>query len=247
MKISMSSTNEYSSTIHKLNDLSIKHHEYDKINIDDVNHIPEAYPDEFITFCNINNLCPPKISTKRGMALSVMLAHPDKYWYRQACDDFIKKFDIESKDSIQLFNKHSQWGISTNSGIERGRLYIILPYKLSTKHIMRKDFKFDGTPDQKNIEIEKIKSTIKSDYIDICNDQWHLGHKNPESQDSSMCNLVLQPPIQAKYRDQYIFIDTLTKIPTPKKLISLIVEKKSPYTLSQLKELKSFLDTLADI
>jgi hypothetical protein len=30
--------------------------------------------------------------------------------------------------SIQLFNKHNQWGIQTNSGIERGKLYIVYPY-----------------------------------------------------------------------------------------------------------------------
>ena len=77
----------------------------------------------------------------------------------------MKKFNIETKDSIQLFNKHNQWGIQTNSGKERGRLYIIYPYALSNKDKMRKDFKFDGTIEEKYVEIDKIKSTIKDDYL----------------------------------------------------------------------------------
>lgn len=90
-----------------------------------------------------------------------MLYNPYKYWDRDACDEFVKKFNIDTADSIQLFNKHSQWGISTNSGIEKGKLYIIYPYSLSNKHKMRKNFKYNGNENDKNIEIEKIKSTIK--------------------------------------------------------------------------------------
>jgi len=112
---------------------------------------------------------------------------------------------------------------------------------------MRKDFKFDGTLEQKNAEIDKIKSTIQHDYIDVPNKQWQLGHKNPESGDSSGNNMVLQPPIQAKYRDHYVFIDTLTKIPTPKYLIKKIEKDESPYTLAQLKDLKQYLLSREDL
>ena len=249
---SMKTNAEISNTINKIKSLTIKDNNpvgktIERINIEDVNDLPNSYPDDFIAFCKTNELSPPKITTKNGIALSVMLLYPNKYWDRESCDAFIKKFNIKSKDSIQLFNKHSQWGIATNSGIERGRLYIIFPYALSKKHIMRKDFKFDGTSAQKNLEIDKLKRTIMSDYIDSPNEQWQLGHKNPEMEDNTMNNLVLQPPIQAKYRDQYIFIDPLTKVPTPKKLISMINQKKSPFTVFQLKELKSFLNTLSDI
>jgi hypothetical protein len=41
---------------------------------------------------------------------------------------------------------------------------------------MRKDFKYNGNENDKNIEIEKIKSTIKNDYIDVPNEKWQLGH-----------------------------------------------------------------------
>jgi hypothetical protein len=73
-----------------------------------------------------------------------MLTYKGNYWDRKTCDQFVEKFKIETKDSIQLFNKHNQCGIQTNSGIERGKLYIVHPYTLSNKHKMRKNFKFDG-------------------------------------------------------------------------------------------------------
>lgn len=169
-----------------------------------------------------------------------MLSNPDKYWTRAECDEFVAKFGIETRDSIQLFNKHEQWGIQTSQ--ERGKNYIVYPYCLSKKHKMRKDFKFDGTDAEKNAEIDKIKSTIQHDYCDVPNVEWQLGHKNPESEDNSAHNLVLQPPIQAKYRDKYIFLDTLTKIPTPKTLIDLHAAGECPYTVDQLRELKKWLN-----
>ena len=207
---------------------------YTRINVEDIGHLYTEYPYDFVMFCTENNLKPPKISSNNGKALSAMLHNPYKYWDREACDSFVSKFNIESKDSIQLFNKHSQWGIKTNSGTEKGKLYIVLPYSLSNKHKMRKNFKFDGTEEQKLEEINKIKSTIKADYIDIPNDQWQLGHKNPGSINNTDDNLVLQPPIQAKYRDDYIFIDTLTKIPLPPKLLNMIKHKEIELTKEQI-------------
>ena len=98
---------------------------------------------------------------------------------------------------------------------------------------MRKSFKFDGN---KTDEITKIKSTIKSDYTDIPDDQWQLGHKNPGSTDNTNNNLVLQPPIQAKYKDDYLFFDTLTKMPLPSKLERLIDKKEIELTNEQIKD-----------
>ena len=118
------------------------------------------------------------------------------------------------------------------------------PYALSNKHKMRKDFKFDGTEEEKNVEIDKIKSTIKADYVDVDNSQWQLGHKNPASTDNSNENLVLQPPIQGKYRDNYIFIDTLTKIPVPKKLVTMIEKKEIEFSPEQIIEYKKIFDKL---
>lgn len=217
---------------------------YTLIDIDSIYVLPTEYPVEFKKYCDKNGLTPPNITTGNGKALSVLLQNKNCYWNRETCDKFVKKFDIKTKDSIQLFNKHNQWGIQTNSGSGRGKLYIVYPYQLSNKHKMRKNFKFDGTEEEKNIEIDKIKSTIKADYVDVDNSQWQLGHKNPGSTDNSNDNLILQPPIQGKYRDNYIFIDTLTKIPMPNKLETMIEKKEIEFTEEQIVSYKKIFDAL---
>jgi hypothetical protein len=204
--------------------------------VDKIIKLKQKYPDEFLKFCETNNLHPPKITSGNGKALSAMLENPHKYWNRETCDEFVKKFNIETADSIQLFNKHSQWGILTNSGTEKGKLYIVYPYQLSNKHKMRKNFKFDGDMNKLNIEIEKIKSTIKNDYIDVPNEKWQFGHKNPGSIDNSNKNLILQPPIQAKYKDDYIFFDSLTKMPLPNKLNKMLKSKEIELTKEQIEK-----------
>lgn len=214
------------------------------VDVDLIDVLPTEYPKEFIEFCSKNSLQPPSITKGNGKALSVMLKYKDFYWDRDACDKFCNKFNIKTKDSIQLFNKHNQWGIQTNSGKERGRLYVVYPYLLSNKHKMRLNFTFNGDDTEKDIEIDKIKSTIKADYIDVENSLWQLGHKNPSSTDNSYNNLVLQPPIQGKYRDNYIFIDTLTKIPTPNKLDMMIKKKEIEFTLEQIIAYKEMFDRL---
>lgn len=219
--------------------------EYTKIDVSKIDALYTEYPAEFLQFCQEKGLKPPTITTGNGLALAAMLANKFTFWNRETCDAFVSKFNIITKDSIQLFNKHSQWGIQTNSGIERGRLYIVYPYALSNKHKMRKDFKFDGTLQQKYIEIDKIKSTIKTDYIDVPNECWQLGHKNPGSTDSSNENLVLQPPIQGKYRDNYVFIDTLTKFPLASKLECMIEKKEVEFTPEQIASYKALFDKLA--
>lgn len=214
----------------------IPNDKYTQINVNLIDKLEDNYPGEFIKYCTDNELKPPTINTSMGKALSCMLHNPFKYWTRDDCDMLFKKFNIKSRDSIQAFNKHSQWGIKTNSGIHKGKLYIIYPYSLSNKHKMRKNFKFDGSESQKNDEINKIKMTIKSDYIDIPNNEWQLGHKNPGTTDNSSNNLVLQPPIQAKYRDNYVFFDTLTKFPLPKKLKAMFDSKELHLTEDQIDE-----------
>ena len=217
-----------------IHDQIIETGDYKLIDIDTIHELPTEYPEEFIKFCKENDLHPQSITTGNGKALSVMLKYKHCFWNRDTCDKFVEKFNISTSDSIQLFNKHNQWGIQTNSGKERGKLYIVYPYALSNKHKMRKNFKFDGTEEEKNTEIDKTKSTIKADYIDVPNNQWQLGHKNPDSTDNSNHNLVLQPPIQGKYRDDYIFIDTLTKMPVANKLKTMIEKNEIEFTQKQI-------------
>jgi hypothetical protein len=210
--------------------------------MNDLNLNLTQYPVEFVNYCATNDLKYPNISTGNGMGLCAMLLTHDKYWSRISSDAFVKKYNIQSKDSIQLFNKHSQWGIATST--ERGKNYILYPYRQSNKNKMRKNFKFDGTDQEKNDAINQIKNEIKGDYLNVSNEKWQIGHKNPESCDNTNYNMVLQPPIQGKYRDNYIFIDTLTKIPTPKKLITMYNSDNCPYTKEQLIECRNWLNSL---
>jgi hypothetical protein len=47
--------------------------EYQRINIDSIKEIKNNYPDEFIKFCELNNLKPPKNNSGNGKALTAML------------------------------------------------------------------------------------------------------------------------------------------------------------------------------
>lgn len=72
----------------------------------------ESYPFSVIDFCNEQKIKLPSLTSKRGKALAAMLNHPQHYWTRDDCNEFCKRFQIDSKDTIQLFNKHEQWGLS---------------------------------------------------------------------------------------------------------------------------------------
>jgi hypothetical protein len=220
--------------------------DYELINVDEIDELPSDYPEEFKLFCQGNDIKLPNINCSTGKALSVMAKYRCKYFNRDTCNQLVKKFNIESSDIIQQFNKVSQRGIKSNSDLhDKGKSYIVYPYQLSNKHKMRKNFKFDGTEEEKKYEIDNIKSTIKADYIDVDNSLWQLGHKNPGSTDSSSENLVLQPPIQGKYRDNYIFIDTLTKFPMPHKLEIMITKKEVEFTPEQIMSYKAIFDKLS--
>ena len=217
---------------------------YTRIDVSKIDALYTEYPEEFIQFCQANGIEPPTITSMKGISCAAMLANKYSYWDSDACNEYFAKFNIKSNNPNQAFNKHNQWGIQTNSGIERNRLYIVYPYALSNKHKMRKNFKFDEIIEEKNNEIDKIKSTIKADYIDVPNEQWQLGHKNPGSTDNTNENLVLQPPIQGKYRDNYVFIDTLTKFPLASKLKSMIEKKEVELTPEQITSYKILFDSL---
>lgn len=155
----------------------------------------ENYPEDFLFFCKKNNLRMPSLSTRRGKALAAMLNHPQYYWVRDDCDEFCRRFQIGSKDTIQLFNKHEQWGLAQSK--ERGKYYIPVPYTKSIKADMRKNFHWDGTIEERMHAINTIKQNIMEEYIHIPNEKWQLGHRNPCSGDNSWRNMVLQPPIQS--------------------------------------------------
>ena len=51
----------------------------------------------------------------------------------------------------------------------------------------------------------------------------------------------MQPPIQGKYRDNYIFLDSLTKMPTIKKIIKDDKTGSSLYSDKDLLQLYCYL------
>ena len=202
--------------------------------IDEIKNLPKKYSNDFVKFCQKNEIKIPNINSNIGIALSLMLNYKSFYWNRETCNQIFNKFNIKTNDSIQSFNKINQLGIKTSSGIEKGKYYIFYPYCVSNKYKMRRNFKYNGTKEEKNKEIDNIKSFIKENYIEVLNDSWQLGHKNPGLTDNTKNNLVLQPPIQSKYRDNYIFINSLEKYPTPKKLENLIIKKEIEFSKEQL-------------
>lgn len=213
-----------------------------EIDLSAINDLPDKYPDELIEFAKTNLIKLPSITSGNGKALVVMINNPNYYFTRKTTDEFVKKFNINSSDSIQLFNKHEQYGLKQNG--EKNKYYIKYPYEISTKSKIRKNFKYSGSEEDKNIEINNIKNNIQQDYIDIDNKHWQLGHKNPELIDENNKNLVLQPPIQSKYRDDYIFIDTITKFPLAKKLYNLWKKKVIQFTINQI---DSYIEYLTKI
>jgi len=226
-------------------ELILKPCDYELFDINLIDKLPTDYPVEFKIFCDKNNIKLPKLTSSSGKAWCLMATYKYKYFNRKVCEQLAEKFNIISNDIIQQFNKVNQKGIKSNSDLyDKGKSYIIYPYSLSNKHKMRKKFKFSGTEKEKNDEIDKIKSTIKIDYIDVPNSLWQLGHKNPGSTNNSNDNLILQPPIQSKYRDKYIFIDTLTKFPTPNKLEVMIKKKEIEFTSEQILYYKQIFDKL---
>jgi hypothetical protein len=192
-----------------------------------------AYPQDFLDWVKTNDLKPPKINGNSGQALALLLHNKNKFVTREDLEFFFRNLERNCSDAIQTINKTEQWGLKLGRiGNKKGK-YFISKYELGTKHLIRKNFKFNGSKEEKNRMINAIKAQIKADYLDVPNDEWEVGHKNP-GKGGIEDNFVFQPPIQGRYRDEYIFFDTLTKMPSPEKLVR---DKFSCYTKEQRKML----------
>ena len=105
----------------------------EKVKVEEISdEFLKGYSKDLLEFVKENSLKIPKLSTGNGMALSAMSHNPNKYWTRVETGEFVEKYGIKTRDSIQLFNKHEQKGIKSSS--ERGKNYLIYPYELSKKH-----------------------------------------------------------------------------------------------------------------
>ena len=196
------------------------------------------YPKEFWIFSRKHQLNPPRVNSASGQGLALLLHHPQGYATREVLTHFFRQIGIKTRDPIQAVNKTEQWGLKR--GKAKGIYFIPAPYQVGHKHKMRYNFQFQGSAEEKENAINAIKEDIRCDYLEVSNDKWQLGHRNPDKPDSSSRNLVLQPPIQAKYRDDYVFIDTLTKMPMPKKLMNNNYIDQI-YTEEQQKQLLEYL------
>lgn len=184
--------------------------------------------------------------TKRWVALKMCTsddAIKSGVWFSgKMIDDELRKYDLYSRDSIQSINKTEQWGLANpetriNGGVTEYRF--VYPFKFVGVHIKKRKIGSSISLLNRDEEIDIIKENIKKYYLDVPNDTWQLGHKNPDIEDSGPSNLVWQPPIQGKYRDRFIFDYLgLMKYPTPKEI------SKNPlkyYSEEQLRELHEFL------
>lgn len=185
----------------------------------------------------------PGNKSKKGVAYAAMSNNLQNHFDIERAEELLIMAGHTKTAPHQAFRHMIQDGFAKRK-LGNGLYAFVYPYEISGKYKMRKGFKYNGSEEEKNKHIELIKKDIQKNYIDIPNEKWQLGHKNPDTDDSSNSNLVLQPPIQGRYRDDYIFLDTLTKSPTPKKFIRDIKNGKSPYTKQQLKDMRDYLLTL---
>jgi hypothetical protein len=173
----------------------------------------ESYSDVFMEFCNKFNIKMPKINSLRGQSIAMLtnVNNLNKGINRETLEVYFKSINYKSSDAIQTINKSDQWGLHWEK--KDGYYYIPFPFQYVSLHVnKRKISKIGGNKDEK---INNIKDFIKINYIDVPNELWQAGHKDPNKEDSDEDNLVYQPPIQGKYRDRFKYDDMgLLRIPT---------------------------------
>jgi hypothetical protein len=176
------------------------------------------YPEDLKTFAAENKLQLPAISSLRGQGLA-LLAQPgvrgQRYVTRIEADQFFKNIGMESKDSIQGFNKAT--GLK-NKKVKRGEYCLEFPFTCDTVDIeKRKGAVISG---DRHSQIDSIKNWWKKNVIDIPYEEWQVGHLDPTKPDASEENLAFQPPIQAKYRNRFKWDSLFHKMwPTASELI----------------------------
>lgn len=187
------------------------------IDIDKYKNKFNTYPLDLVIFAKEKNLILPRLSTMRGQALALM-SQPEirgkKYLERNETVEFFKNIGMDTKDSIQQFNKAT--------GLKR--------IKMRGKYCLQYPFEYDSTDidkrrgifikGNKNSHINAIKNWWKQNLIDVPNEEWQIGHLDPTIKDGSEINLAYQPPIQARYRNRFKFDGFFVKMwPTASELV----------------------------
>jgi hypothetical protein len=92
------------------------------VDINDIKELSSDYPKDFIKFCKANEITLPACDTAKGQALSIMVHNKGKYFNRQTCDEFCRKFSIKATDSIKLFCGAAHKPIECSK--EKGKYYV---------------------------------------------------------------------------------------------------------------------------
>lgn len=207
------------------------------IDINQTFNIQTSYDKDFVKFCEKYNIKLPRIASMKGQIIALLTnkENRNKYVNRKILDKILSDLGKYSKDSIQLINKTDQWGLvyeTDNTKKKRDVHYKIpFPFKYTNIHVEKRK-NFTGhfkDKDARNKAIDAEKNHIRKYYLDVPNDKWELGHKDANKNDNSESNLILQPPIQGKYKDKYIFFDVLTRMPSGKELVKDIKRKNHKY------------------
>lgn len=173
------------------------------INIQDYTTKFDTYPADLIAFSQEHNFKLLRITTKKGQALALM-AQPEvrgqKHLTPSETDQFFKNIQMETRDSIQQFNK--PFGLKRMK-LPLGHYCLEYPFVLDTTDLdKRKGAAISGDKDTK---VNAVKDWWRKNLIDVPNSDWQIGHLDPTIDDASEKNLAFQPPIQGKYRDRFKF------------------------------------------
>jgi len=196
----------------------------------------EEYPSDFLKFAEEKNIPLPPLTTMRGQALALM-AQPEvrgqKHITRDEADKFCQQLGMETKDSIQQFNKAT--------GFKRlnmkGKYCLQYPFESDTTDLdKRNGAHISGDRDT---AINAMKKWWQDNLVGVPNELWQKGHLDPTIADSSEKNLAWQPPIQGKFRDRFKWCPLFQRMwPTAKELIPKFNEY---YTEAERKDMLAAL------
>jgi hypothetical protein len=175
--------------------------------LDKIDGLYRTFSTHLVEWSQKHNVKLPSISSLRGQIVALMTHenHINMYFTRQGLDDFLQKFSMKSADVIQNINKTDQWGLGHQT-VNRRFYRIPFPFEYISIHLKkRKKFSSQKTDQDKNVDIEKTKEYLKKYYIDVPDEMWDCGHKDPCIEDNTCNNLVFQPPLQRAYRNRFKF------------------------------------------